>query len=136
MVREGFTGCSRPKVNKMKELAAFLIGKENAGFAGRLAKSVGWNISYVASFTKTKLATKVVTTRKKTRDIIAGFERHLVRSSSECAQVLGVSPSAYANYRRDDTAIPESMRNHIDVIQRLPLDRLHELVRERLHGDS
>lgn len=61
------------------------------------------------------------------------LEAHLARTPGECARVLGVSTSAYSNYSKNDKAIPESMRNHIDVIFRLPLDRLHELVRERLY---
>jgi len=67
-------------------------------------------------------------------NLMARFEAHLARSSSECARVLGVSASAYANYARSDDAIPEAMQNHIDVIFRLPLDCLHILVRERLNG--
>lgn len=60
------------------------------------------------------------------------LEEHLARSSAECARVLGVGYSTYMNYKKSD--IPESMQNHIDVILRLPLDVLHLLVKERLHG--
>jgi len=77
----------------------------------------------------------MVTPQTPALGLIARFEDHLVRSPSECARILGVSYSAYSNYSKNDTAIPDYMRNHIDVIFRLPLDRLHELVKERLHGN-
>lgn len=65
---------------------------------------------------------------------ILRFEEHLCRNGTECATVLGIAYSTYQQYRTNRAEPTRSTLNHIDVIQRLPLDRLHELVKERLHG--
>lgn len=65
---------------------------------------------------------------------ILRFEEHLCRNGSECAAVLGIAYSTYQQYRTSRAAPTRSTVYHIDVIQRLPLDRLHELVKERLRN--
>lgn len=71
--------------------------------------------------------------KKTPKSLTAQLEEHLCRSGAECAAVLGVSASTYAEYKTGK--IPRSSQHHIDVIMRLPLDRLHALIKDRLaHG--
>lgn len=72
---------------------------------------------------------------KSLNPTILHFEEHLCRNASECALVLGIGYSTYQQYRTSRAEPTRSTLNHIDVIQRLPLDRLHELVKERLRGN-
>lgn len=65
---------------------------------------------------------------------IRKFEAFLCRNSVESARVLGIAYSTYQQYRTNRAKPTRATLNHIDVIQRLPLDRLHELVKERLRG--
>jgi hypothetical protein len=67
---------------------------------------------------------------KQPKNPVEALEERLCRSPGECARVLGVAYSTYQGYSAG--SIPQPMRNHIDVIMRLPLDRLHELVCARL----
>ena len=67
---------------------------------------------------------------------IRQFEEHLCRNGSECAVVLGLAYSTYQQYRTNRAEPSRATIYHIDVIQRLPLGRLHELVKERLHDGS
>jgi transcriptional regulator with XRE-family HTH domain len=61
------------------------------------------------------------------------FENFLCRNGMESAQVLGIAYSTYQQYRSGRKNPPRATINHIDAIQRLPLDRLHELVKDRLN---
>lgn len=65
---------------------------------------------------------------------IRKFEEHLCRNGTDCALVLGIAYSTYQQYRTNRAQPTRSTVYHIDVIQRLPLDRLHELVKERLQN--
>lgn len=69
-----------------------------------------------------------------TNPTIREFEEHLCRTGTECAVVLGLAYSTYQQYRTNRAEPTRSTIFHIDVIQRLPLDRLHELVKERLRN--
>lgn len=71
------------------------------------------------------------TVPKRPNPAIDDFERHLVRNSADCAKVLGCAYSTYMEYR-SGKELPRAVANHIDVIFRLPLDRLHVLIQERL----
>ncbi|HLU05196.1 MAG TPA: hypothetical protein VKZ91_01470 [Woeseiaceae bacterium] len=68
--------------------------------------------------------------KKQPKSLTDELETHLCRCGSECATILGVAMSTYAEYKAGN--IPRAARNHIDVILRLPLDRLHQLIKDRL----
>lgn len=76
----------------------------------------------------------MASSQKSVNPTTEAFESHLCRNATECALVLGVGNSTYQQYRTNRAEIPRSILYHIDVIQRLPLDRLHVLIKERLHG--
>lgn len=64
--------------------------------------------------------------------LLIEFEKHLVRKAPAAADVLAVPYSTYAQYRNNTHKLPAHLEAHIDVIRRLPLDRLHQLIKDRL----
>lgn len=62
------------------------------------------------------------------------FEQHLLRPGKQAAAILGVPYSSYLQYRSGAMKLPEQIKNHIDVVMRLPREELHQLIRDRFGG--
>jgi hypothetical protein len=62
------------------------------------------------------------------------LETQLIRKPGQCADLLGLSPSAYFGYKNSDKPLPAYVRLHAELLLRIPGDLLLQLERERIGG--
>lgn len=64
--------------------------------------------------------------------VLHALEDHLLRSSVQCAIVLGLSFSHYCSLKSGARPVPRYLRYHVEALMAMPESALIPLIRQRL----